>query len=230
MKKSMFVVSCFAVTLAVAPACATKKFVRTEVGQVNDKVTTIGKSLEETQERVRVAEGRITEVDTKAQAAGQSAQQANAAAQTAQTTGNQAMEVGKQATAKAEAVEASTRKLIFETVLTDDQAKFKSGVAKLSDEAKAALDQMVAQVKAQKAAIWVEIEGHTDNVGSEAVNQRISEQRAQNVASYLIGQGLQRERFEVAGYNYRHPVADNTTEQGRAKNRRVEVRLIPLQS
>ena len=122
MTKSIFVVSCFAVTLAVAPACATKKFVRTEVGQVNDKVTTIGKSLEETQERVRVAEGRITEVDTKAQAAGQSAQQANAAAQTAQTTGNQAMEVGKQASARAEAVEASTRKLIFETVLTDDQA------------------------------------------------------------------------------------------------------------
>ena len=76
----------------------------------------------------------------------------------------------------------------------------------------------------------VEVSGHTDNVGSEAVNQRISEQRAQNVASYLIGQGLQRERFEVAGYNYRHPVADNSTEQGRAKNRRVEIRLIPLQS
>ena len=76
----------------------------------------------------------------------------------------------------------------------------------------------------------VEVSGHTDNVGSEAVNQRISEQRAQNVASYLIGQGLQRERFEVAGYNYRHPVADNSTEQGRALNRRVEIRLIPLQS
>ena len=76
----------------------------------------------------------------------------------------------------------------------------------------------------------VEVSGHTDNVGTEAVNQRISEQRAQNVASYLIGQGLQRERFEVAGYNFRHPVADNSTEQGRAKNRRVEIRLIPLQS
>ena len=76
----------------------------------------------------------------------------------------------------------------------------------------------------------VEVSGHTDNVGSEAVNQRISEQRAQNVASYLIGQGLQRERFEVAGYNFRHPVADKSTEQGRALNRRVEIRLIPLQS
>ena len=92
-----------------------------------------------------------------------------------------------------------------------------------------ALNNVAATLREYNQTI-VEVSGHTDNVGSEAVNQRISEQRAQNVASYLIGQGLQRERFEVAGYNYRHPVADNTTEQGRAKNRRVEVRLIPLQS
>ena len=223
MTKSIFVVSCFAVTLAVAPACATKKFVRTEVGQVNDKVTTIGKSLEETQERVRVAEGRITEVDTKAQAAGQSAQQANAAAQTAQTTGNQAMEVGKQASARAEAVEASTRKLIFETVLTDDQAKFKSGVAKLSDEAKAALDQMVAQVKAQKSAIWVEIEGHTDNVGGAAYNQKLSEDRAASVRNWLVTHGIGAQRLQSKGFGLTQPVADNATDLGRARNRRVEL-------
>ena len=68
MRKPVFVVGLFALTLAVAPACATKKFVRTEVGQVNDKVGTLGKSLEETQERVRTAEGRITEVDTQGRA------------------------------------------------------------------------------------------------------------------------------------------------------------------
>ena len=69
MRKPILVVSMFALTLAVAPACATKKFVRTEVGQVNDKVATMGTSLEQTQERVRQAEGRITEVDAKAGAA-----------------------------------------------------------------------------------------------------------------------------------------------------------------
>jgi outer membrane protein OmpA-like peptidoglycan-associated protein len=52
---------------------------------------------------------------------------------------------------------------------------------------------------------------------------------AQNVANYLMGQGLQRERFEVAGFGYTHPVADNSTEQGRALNRRVEIRIVPLQ-
>ena len=76
MRKPVLVVSMFALTLAVAPACATKKFVRTEVGQVNDKVTTMGTSLEQTQERVRQAEGRITEVDTKAGAAQSSADKA----------------------------------------------------------------------------------------------------------------------------------------------------------
>jgi len=227
MKKSMFVVSCFAVTLAVAPACATKKFVRTEVGQVNDKVTTLGKSLEETQERVRVAEQRIGEVDTKAQAAGQSAQQANAAAQTAQNTGTQAMAVGKEAVAKVEAVEASTRKLIFETVLTDDQAKFKSGQAKLSDEAKAALDQVVAQVKAQKSAIWVEIEGHTDNVGDPKFNESLGQARADAVKRYLYEQHqVPLHKINAISFGEEKPIGDNKKRDGRSQNRRVVIKVL----
>lgn len=227
MTKSIFVVSCFAVTLAVAPACATKKFVRTEVGQVNEKVTTLGKSLEETQERVRVAEQKIGEVDTKAAQAGQAAQAADKNAQVAQQTGNQAMEVGKQAVAKVEAVEASTKKLIFETVLTDDQAKFRSGVAKLSDEAKAALDQMVAQVKSQKSAIWVEIEGHTDNVGDAAYNERLGLERAEAVKRYLYEQHqVPLHKINVISYGEEKPVADNKTKEGRAENRRIVVRML----
>ncbi len=227
MKKTLFVVSCFAMTLAVAPACATKKFVRTEVGQVNDKVTTIGKSLEETQERVRAAETRIGEVDTKAAAAGQSAMQAQEAAKTAQGTGNQAMEVGKSAVAKAEAVEASTRKLIFETVLTDDQAKFKSGIAKLSDEAKAALDQMVAQVKSQKAAIWVEIEGHTDAVGDASYNEKLGLARAEAVKRYLYEQHkVPLHKMNAISFGEDAPVADNKTRDNRSQNRRVVIKVL----
>ncbi len=226
-KSSVFVVSCFAVTLAVAPACATKKFVRTEVGQVNEKVTTIGKSLEETQERVRVAETRIGEVDTKAAAAGQSAMQAQEAAKTAQGTGNQAMEVGKTAVAKAEAVEASTRKLIFETVLTDDQAKFKSGIAKLSDEAKAALDQMVAQVKSQKSAIWVEIEGHTDSAGPATYNEQLGLARAEAVKRYLYEQHqVPLHKMNAISFGEEKPVTDNKTRDNRSANRRVVIKVL----
>lgn len=227
MTNSIFVVSCFAVTLAVAPACATKKFVRTEVGQVNDKVTTLGKSLEETQERVRVAEQKIGEVDTKAAQAGQAAQAADKNAQAAQQTGNQAMEVGKQAVAKVEAVEASTKKLIFETVLTDDQAKFKSGIAKLSDEAKAALDQMVAQVKSQKSAIWVEIEGHTDNVGDAAYNERLGLERAEAVKRYLYEQHqVPLHKMNAISFGEEKPVQDNKTRANRSQNRRVVIKVL----
>lgn len=227
MTKSIFVVSCFAVTLAVAPACATKKFVRTEVGQVNDKVTTLGKSLEETQERVRVAEQKIGEVDTKAAQAGQAAQVADKNAMAAQQTGTQAMEVGKQAVAKAEAVEASTKKLIFETVLTDDQAKFKSGIAKLSDEAKAALDQMVAQVKSQKSAIWVEIEGHTDNVGDAAYNERLGLERAEAVKRYLYEQHqVPLHKMNAISFGEEKPVQDNKNRANRSQNRRVVIKVL----
>jgi len=80
MRKNLFTVSMLALTVAVAPACATKKFVRTEVGGVNSKVDTLSGTLEETQERTRQNEGRIGEVDKKAEAAGRSATEAKTAA------------------------------------------------------------------------------------------------------------------------------------------------------
>lgn len=76
----------------------------------------------------------------------------------------------------------------------------------------------------------IEISGHTDSIGSDEVNQRISQQRANAVASYLTAQGVQRERIEAVGMGKRYPIADNTTESGRAMNRRVEIRLSPLRS
>lgn len=76
----------------------------------------------------------------------------------------------------------------------------------------------------------VEVVGHTDSIGTDAVNQRLSEQRADSVAQYLTAQGVQRERMEVLGMGKRMPIADNGTDAGRAKNRRVEIRLIPLRS
>jgi outer membrane protein OmpA-like peptidoglycan-associated protein len=227
MKKTLFVMSCFAVTLAVAPACATKKFVRTEVGQVNDKVTTMGKSLEETQERVRVAEGRITEVDTKAAQAGQAAQTAQQNAQAAQQTGTQAMEVGKTAVARAEAVEVASRKLIFETVLSDDKAKFAYNRSTLSDEAKAEIDAMVSQLKSQKANIYVEIEGHTDNTGDAAYNQALGLARAEAVKRYLYEQHqVPLHKMNAISFGEEKPVMDNKTRDNREQNRRVVIKVL----
>ncbi|PCI20839.1 MAG: hypothetical protein COB62_04245 [Piscirickettsiaceae bacterium] len=74
----------------------------------------------------------------------------------------------------------------------------------------------------------VTVVGHTDSVGDAAYNQGLSEQRAQSVANYLRSQSVASQRFSVMGYGEQHPVASNSTEQGRAQNRRVEITLTPL--
>lgn len=74
----------------------------------------------------------------------------------------------------------------------------------------------------------IEVAGHTDSVGTQAYNQRLSEQRAQSVASYLGGRGINGQRMIVTGAGPNYPIASNATDEGRAKNRRVEITLVPL--
>lgn len=76
----------------------------------------------------------------------------------------------------------------------------------------------------------VEVAGHTDSVGSDAYNQKLSVDRANSVANYFMGQGLLRDRFIVTGAGKTRPIASNDTEAGRAENRRVEITLVPIQS
>ncbi|MGO4220422.1 OmpA family protein [Lysobacter sp. TAF61] len=76
----------------------------------------------------------------------------------------------------------------------------------------------------------VEVAGHTDSVGSDAYNQKLSEQRANAVSGYLTGHGLNRDRFIVVGAGETRPVASNDSESGRAQNRRVEITLVPIES
>ena len=71
------------------------------------------------------------------------------------------------------------------------------------------------------------IAGHTDSTGSDAYNQRLSERRAAAVMHYLVSQGVDPRRIQARGFGERYPVADNSTEQGRALNRRVEIRIRP---
>jgi peptidoglycan-associated lipoprotein len=224
MRNSLFTVGVFAVALSVAPACATKKFVRTSVGEVNDKVGTMGKSLEETQERVRTVEGKVAEADSKAAAAGDSAAKANAAAADA---ANRAGEVGKTAEARAAGIEAETRKLIFETVLSEDRGQFKLGKAELPEDATAAIDNMVNTLKADKKALWVEIEGHTDNVGDAKYNESLGLLRAEAVKRYLYEKHqVPLHKINVISYGEDKPVAPNKTRDGRAQNRRVVIKVL----
>jgi outer membrane protein OmpA-like peptidoglycan-associated protein len=220
MRKPVLVVTLFALTLAVAPACATKKFVRQEVGQVNDKVGTVSKSLEETQERVRVAEGRITEVDTKVGAAQSSATQAQQSAVAAN-------DAAKAVNTRADTIEASARKLLFEVVLSEDQGQFKFGKTELPEEATGAIDQMVSSLQSQKSAVYIEIEGHTDNVGDRRYNEQLGLDRAETVKRYLHEKHqIPLHKINVISYGEDKPAAKNNTRDGRAQNRRVVIRVL----
>jgi outer membrane protein OmpA-like peptidoglycan-associated protein len=72
--------------------------------------------------------------------------------------------------------------------------------------------------------------GHTDSTGSEALNQGLSEKRADSVGDYLVAQGVDRRRILTRGFGERHPIASNEAATGREQNRRVELRLVPLRA
>ena len=86
----------------------------------------------------------------------------------------------------------------------------------------------VAAVLREYDRSTVDVIGHTDSSGGDAINQPLSEQRASSVASYLIQQGILRERLYVAGVSSRNPIASNETVEGKAQNRRVEILIRPF--
>lgn len=110
-----------------------------------------------------------------------------------------------------------------------DGVTFDFGKANLKPQFYPALDN-VASTLAEYNQTIVEVSGHTDSVGSDAANQTLSVQRANAVGNYLIGRGLVRERFEIVGFGETRPVASNDTDSGRALNRRVEIRVVPVRS
>jgi peptidoglycan-associated lipoprotein len=226
-RRFIMLVPIVALAIGGSTACATKKFVRTSVGDVNDKVESLGRSVEATQERTRQNEGRISEVDQKAQAAGQSARQANDAASQASSAANVAGTRADAAAGKADAVDRASRRLVYEVVLNDAEGNFKFGKSDLPDEAKAKLDDMIQQLKADPKGVYFEVEGHTDNVGPKDVNDKIGLDRAEAVKRYLYEQHqIPLFKINVISYGQEKPVAPNTTKDGRAQNRRVVIRVL----
>lgn len=102
---------------------------------------------------------------------------------------------------------------------------FETGSANLKAESQVELDKLVAFMNSN-AAIRIEISGHTDNVGSDALNQKLSENRASAVANYLIDNGIEKSRLRAVGYGKTRPIDTNDTEKGRANNRRTMFEII----
>ena len=208
------------IVVGTTTACATKKFVRTEVETVGTRVETLSQSLEATQEATRQNGTRITAVDAKADQVGIWAKEA----QTAASAANSAVAA---ANAKIEAVDASTKRLVYEVVISEDQGQFKFGSAELPETVQQRIDQMIAELKANPRGNYVEIEGHTDSSGDKMTNQRIGEMRAEAVKRYLYeAHQVPLHKINVISWGEDKPVSPNNTREGRSQNRRVVIRIL----
>lgn len=190
-----------------ASGCATKKYVAREVGEVNTKVDTLTTEVEKTQERTKRNEVRIEEVNQEAQTAKGSAAQALQKA--------------------TDAEKAAKGKLIYTVTLSNDKVTFPLNRSEVSDDAKALIDEAIAQLKAENKGVFFEIEGHTDSTGPDAYNSKLGEDRAMAVRGYLHDQhGIALSRMEVISYGESKPVEDNKTREHRAQNRRVVIKVL----
>lgn len=196
-------IAVLAVAAFVASGCATKKYVQQETGAVHTRVDDVETQVEQSQTEIRRTGERV----------GESERRIGEVSKTAQEALVRAQEAGKLAEGK----------LLYETVLTDEKVRFGFDKAELSEEARAALDQFAGQLKGEyNRDVYVEIQGHTDATGSDQYNIELGLGRAEAVRRYLNQQhGIPLHRISVISYGEAEPIADNTSRDGRAQNRRV---------
>jgi outer membrane protein OmpA-like peptidoglycan-associated protein len=214
--------------------CATRKYVRTQVEALDPKFTELTNADREAAERIDAVDKRAQQGITAAGAADQKATQAGAAAQAAAQAAQAADR--KADTANQAVQQTNTRVNTLESRISGMSDAYTAGQpvsvtfrvnsSNLSDEARAALDQVAGNVGGMRSGYMVEIQGFTDNSGSEMYNINLSQRRAESVLRYLVTKNIPLYRLSIVGLGESNPVAPNNTRQGREQNRRVEVRVL----
>ena len=110
-------------------------------------------------------------------------------------------------------------KFVVENIL------FNSSKATMRSESFDEVDKL-ADLLRKNNKVRIEVSGHTDNVGSASMNKKLSKERALTVKNFLVSRGIEQDRIEYEGYGFDQPIAPNTTAEGKAKNRRVEVKIL----
>jgi len=219
--------------------CATKKYVAQTVAPIDARVTGTetknseqdkqlaehGKSIEETDRGLSRTKEQLKDTDAKAVAAGEAASKADQKADGAWKAADGAKSLAQQgldANAQlARTVDAMNK---FQ-VLKSETVLFGFNRANLSEDAKSQLEELAKSTEGLDRYV-IEVQGFTDKSGSPITNERLSEQRAHEVARYLANEyKIPVRSISLLGSGYAQPVADDKTREGRKLNRRVEVRL-----
>ena len=182
-------------------ACATNRSVDERIAaasaQTNQKIESVSSQVEDLQQKQQQTDVRIEQLSQSAQEALKRAQEAGVLAK---------------------------GKVVFEQTFAEDRVKFKLGSAELSDDAKSALNEFATRVKGLTDQYFIEIQGHTDDTGSEAYNEDLGQRRAESVRRFLSREHkLPLNRMSTISYGDTLPVESNKTRAGRAANRRVVI-------
>ena len=197
--------------LVASTGCVSKKLWKQNVAETDTRIQGVESGLETQEKRTtdlaRETDTKITEV---------------------KGTAEKAVEIGSTALSKAESAEKAARgKVLWTTTLSDDSVKFTFDGNQVPTEAQTILDDLAGKVKGMDRGVYLEIEGHTDNIGSEDYNEHLGEMRAEAVRNYLAEKaGIPLHVMNVISFGESKPVAENNTREGRAKNRRVVVRVL----
>lgn len=180
-------------------ACATSKSVDEKIAasqaQSNQKIESVASQVEDLQQKQQQTDVKLEQLSQSAQEALRRAQEAGVLAK---------------------------GKVVFEQTFAEDRVKFKLDSAELSAEAKTALDEFGTRVKALPDQYFIEIQGHTDDTGSEGHNEELGQRRAESVRRYLSREHkLPLNRMSTISYGDTLPLESNKTRAGRMANRRV---------
>jgi outer membrane protein OmpA-like peptidoglycan-associated protein len=180
-------------------ACATKRSVEEQIAasqaQTNQKIESVASQVEDLQQKQQQTDVRLEQLSQSAQEALRRAQEAGVLAK---------------------------GQVVFEQSFAEDRIKFKLDSHELDQNAKTALDEFAGRVKGISDQYFVEIQGHTDDTGSEAHNEELGQRRAESVRRYLSREHkLPLNRMSTISYGDTLPVESNKTRDGRTANRRV---------
>jgi OOP family OmpA-OmpF porin len=220
--KSSLLVLLAGAALAFNAGCATKNYVRNQTQPIIDKSNELDALTAKNTNAIKDVDARaqsgIQGVNQKAAAADQKATDAR-------TLADQAQIVATQASSRADVLSNQVANLDNYHPVVETSVHFGFDRAELTSNAKEALDQLVADVPNTKGYIVV-VEGDTDSVGSADYNYKLSERRAAAVVQYLSEKSIPAHKIYVIGLGKDKSVESNHTASGRAKNRRVDVRLM----
>ena len=192
------------VALVTGPACATKKFVRTESATLDQKISDVSTEVETSQKRISEHDEKLTTIGSLL---------------------TQHDSQFKAVDGKIEEVKTLIKgNLVLTATVKSGDAKFGFDSAALTPEAKGILDGFVQKLITENKGVYIEIQGHTDSTGTDEINKTLGQKRAEAVMMYLYTQHhIPLHRMSVVSLGSAMPVADNGTRDGRSQNRRVEI-------